>query len=84
MAISVEGFHSLSDRQRDFLLGRMTDPETGTRYFYIDEEVFQQVWVERLINAGWIRVAEVSIYSGPKCEIPLDAWDVIAEVKTAS
>lgn len=85
MAISVEGFHSLSDRQRKFLLDKMTDPETGTRHFRIDEEVFAQVWVERLVTAGWIQVTETSaFYAGPKCEIPFDAWDVIAEVKTAS
>lgn len=83
MAVSTHDFHELSKMQQDFLLERVTDDETGTRYFHTPEELFRRVWFERLLQDEWVVETGIQIGDGVarECEIPMEAWDIIAKVK---
>ncbi len=49
--LDLNAFNALTDRQKDFLLDKMADPETGTRYFTVRPELAEQTWFERLTLA---------------------------------
>ncbi|MCY3985535.1 MAG: hypothetical protein OXF23_00600 [Candidatus Dadabacteria bacterium] len=77
-----DAFNALTDRQKEFLLGKVSDPETGSRYFRINSEIAKQFWFEQLIDAGWVGVERLStIQNETTYGIPMHVWPVIAEAK---
>lgn len=81
--MDITDFDKLTDRQKEFLLSKMTDPETGTRHFEISTEVEKQVWFELLRDDGWVERQDSLLLGGNTSyyEISKNVWQVLVEAK---
>ena len=82
--MDMDAFEKLSDRQQEFLLAKMTDPETGIRYFEISPNEARQVWFEGFCKAGWVAEdssSDARLFTNQPYMIAESAWPILVETK---